>query len=181
LAERRRELVCRAGGHRRERSETFLASCETSRLGELSLALGERCGDAQQEVHDERGSDTERDPLAVRVAVLGDRERLMREQQDAEPDERETDEDPGPAATDEHGRERDLHEIEKREWILGTAGQIEQARQDPDVDHHQERDVPLMNGPGRHDAAPAIAEEVHLDREIREQTEADHAEQPRDR
>ena len=124
-------------------------SCRAARP-RASVSSRSRCasarGDPQQEVHDERRRDAERDPRADHAAVLGNRERLVREDQDAEADERQPDEHPRPQRAHEHRRERDLHEIQESERVVRTAGQIEQPGEARDVDHHHERDVPFLDG-----------------------------------
>ena len=130
---------------------------------------------------DERRGDAERDPRADHAVVLGDRQRLVRDEQDAEPDERQPDQHPRPQRAHEHRRERDLHEVEERERVVRPAGQVQKAREDGDVDHHHERDLPLVDRPRLRAAAPAVTEEVELDPQVGDEPDADHREQRRDR
>ena len=60
-------------------------------------------------------------------------------------DERQPDEHPRPARAEQHRRERDLHEVEEAERVVRPAGQVQEPGQDRDVEHHQQRDLPLVH------------------------------------
>jgi hypothetical protein len=77
-----------AGRHGGERRQPLLARRQPARLGQLGVALGQGDGDPAQEVDDERRRHAERDPHADHPVVVGDLERLVGDEQDAEPDER---------------------------------------------------------------------------------------------
>ena len=192
-AERRRELVRGARGHRRQRREALLARGQPTRLLELGVARTEGARDPQEEVHDERGGHPERDPHADRAGIVGDREREVRFEQAAEADERQAHQRPRPACPQHHGRERDLHHVEEAERIVRPAREVEQRRQDRHVEGHQQREVPLRYRacgrcagarPREADAPLAdapLAEKVQLDAEVRDEPERDHEQQRGDR
>jgi hypothetical protein len=91
---------------------------------------------------------------------------MIEQQQQAEADERQRHQRPGPRRLEDHGRQRDLHEVQEAERVVGAAGQVQEPGQRRDVERHDRGQHPPVGAP-----APA---DRRRQRDVRAEPDRDH-------
>ena len=139
--QRRVELVRRAGRERAELDDLLIAQRVLAHGGELAIALAHEPRHAADEQDDQHGGDHEVHPHAgeVQIELAAEAGVHGRQRHAAPPQQRvagaaHRNREPGVARRQRRRRERDRHEVQRDERIRRAAREIQDGREDDDVD-----------------------------------------------